>query len=189
MRKISFTLLCGVLGSALLAGWAQSPPQAITLHDVAAALLSKRISVADEAVTLPSRVPTTIANPPLEIISVSSTSTNETKVKLRCVDARNCLPFYAVVVGTAGRSFEEALHPALRPVAHLPSPSSAHGPWLVRSGERATLVLEGQHLRIQMPVICLANGSAGKRIRVTASRGKQTYWAQVAGPGLLKGGL
>jgi Chaperone for flagella basal body P-ring formation len=189
MGQISMSVLGVVLATVSLAGSAQSPPATITPQQVAVALLVKHISVSDEEVSLPSRVPAKTTNPLLEVISVSSTLQNDTLVKLRCVDGRDCLPFYAVIAGARGKPLEKGLRPPPAAAPHLPAPPPPPEPWLVRSGERATLVLEGKHLRVQMPVVCLANGSAGASIRVISSNGKQTYRVQVAAAGLLKGGL
>jgi hypothetical protein len=188
MRRISFALLCGVLGATVLAGWAQSPA-AITPHQVATALMSRSISVADSAVNLLSEVPTKTVNPLLEVVSASNTNAGTTRFRLRCADSRDCLPFYAVVVGANDTTVKKLPGPPTQPEAGAVPPSSPHEPWLVHSGERATLVLEGQHLRLQMSVVCLSNGIAGKSIRVTTPNGRHTYRAEVAGPGLLKGGL
>jgi Chaperone for flagella basal body P-ring formation len=189
MGRTSLTVLVGVLAATSLAGSAQSPPANITPQQIVATLLRNNISVSDEDVSLPSRIPTRINNPLLEIIYASTAYNGIAVVKLRCLDVRNCLPFYAVITAIHGGALEARLPPRPASASHLPTPPRPPEPWLVRSGQRATLVLEGRHLRLQMPVICLANGSAGKSIRVTTINGKQIYRAEVAGAGLLKGGL
>jgi flagella basal body P-ring formation protein FlgA len=57
------------------------------------------------------------------------------------------------------------------------------------AGSRATLLLEGDHVHIQVPVVCLQNGAVGQTIRVASPDHKQTYVAQVTGNNVLRGRL
>jgi flagella basal body P-ring formation protein FlgA len=45
--------------------------------------------------------------------------------------------------------------------------------------------LTGEHIRIQLPVICLQNGRLGQTIRVTSKDRRQTFSAEVVGPVVL----
>ncbi|HZD31392.1 MAG TPA: flagella basal body P-ring formation protein FlgA, partial [Candidatus Angelobacter sp.] len=62
-------------------------------------------------------------------------------------------------------------------------------PWLVRNGDVATLVMQSEHLQVRIPVICLANGSVGKRIRVSSTDHRRIYTAEVVSGKLLRGEL
>ena len=186
IRRITVTILGAMLAVTSKAGWTQSPVDMINPQQVVAALMGRNILVSPEQVILPSRVPARTSSPSLDVVSASRTDLDNTKVRLRCRDSRDCLPFYAVI---RGRNLENGFESLAKSAPQMAVPSPVREPWLVRSGERAILVLEGGHLRIEMPVICLSNGSAGKSIRVTTTNRKQVYQGQVAGIGLLKGGL
>ena len=56
---------------------------------------------------------------------------------------------------------------------------------MVHNGKDATLVFEGQNMRMIMPVLCLQNGVRGQRIRVISKDRKKVFLALVTGPGTL----
>jgi flagella basal body P-ring formation protein FlgA len=60
---------------------------------------------------------------------------------------------------------------------------------LLRAGARVLLVMDGERLHIEVPVICLENGEAGRTIRVSGLDHRQTYVATVVDAKLLKGTL
>jgi flagella basal body P-ring formation protein FlgA len=57
----------------------------------------------------------------------------------------------------------------------------------MRAGDRATLLMDDSRAHIQIKVISLENGMAGKWIRVSSLDHKQTYFGQVINGSLLKG--
>ena len=58
---------------------------------------------------------------------------------------------------------------------------------IMRSGTRATLLMNDDRARIQISVISLENGIAGHTIRVSSLDRKQIYFAEVVSANLLKG--
>jgi hypothetical protein len=60
---------------------------------------------------------------------------------------------------------------------------------LMRSGERAILVLQGGEMRISLPVICLGRGTLGESIRVLDRASHRVFVAQIAGEGTLRAGF
>jgi len=190
MKRSCFWLLAG--GLIATSGFAGTPVKTAVVDtaQVATAMAAWGISVVPDRVEMAAEVRATRAAPALEVLAVEAWQAGIVKARLRCVKRTECLPFYVLVSGTRRedlpariRSKSEAPREATR------TPAATHRPWLVRSGEVATLVIEGTHLRLQLPVICLANGSAGGTIRVTTTDRKRTYRARVVAAGLLKGGI
>lgn len=70
-------------------------------------------------------------------------------------------------------------------VAQKPSPELV----LVLAGKPATLILQGNGIRITMPVICLEPGSLAQNIRVRDVLGKHSFEAKVIGAELLQAEL
>jgi len=119
----------------------------------------------------------------VRVVSVTSSSSGTAKVKMRCQDNRECLPFYVLVHQIDGvklGSSRAAVVPETTPV----SPKN-----VIRSGDHATLVLETPDARMSFPVICLQSGVRGQRIRAASPDRRQFYYAEVVAPGMLKGSL
>lgn len=116
------------------------------------------------------------ANPKLTATKVESLDANTTKVRLQCERTDVCLPFYVLVHWPEGIK-QDVKSPA-RPSVLLET-------LMVHNGKDATLVFEGQHMRMIMPVLCLQNGVRGQRIRVISKDRKKVFMARVTGPGTL----
>ncbi len=189
-KRTIFIAWLVILAGASPPAHPQSPGARVEPQQVAAALSSRSVAVSPAQVVFPSSVVARHFGPSIEVLSVENMDDARTKVKLRCRESNQCLPFYAIINWASPEEAENAAlqWSGLRP--SMPGPAvPARQPWLVRAGESATLVLEGQHVRIQLPVICLANGDAGKSIRVTTTDRKKIYRAEVVEAGVLKGGL
>jgi hypothetical protein len=116
------------------------------------------------------------ANPKLTATKVESLDANTTKVRLQCERTNVCLPFYVLV------HWPEGTKPDVKGATR---PSVLLEPLMVHNGKDATLVFEGQHMRMIMPVLCLQNGVRGQRIRVISKDRKKVFVARVTGPGTL----
>lgn len=121
----------------------------------------------------------TQANPKLAVTKIESLDANTTKVRLQCEHTDVCLPFYVLVHWPEADKAKEAL-----------SANAAHThillePLMVRNGKDATLIFEGQTMRMTMPVRCLQNGVRGQHIRVISKDRKKVFLARVTGPGTL----
>jgi hypothetical protein len=116
------------------------------------------------------------ANPKLTATKVESLDASTTKVRLQCERTDVCLPFYVLVHWPEGT--KQDVKGAARPSVLLE-------PLMVHNGKDATLVFEGQHMRMIMPVLCLQNGVRGQRIRVISKDRKKVFVARVTGPGTL----
>lgn len=118
--------------------------------------------------------------------------------RLRCRDRAACLPFLvtarlpAARFAKAGQEFDTAgklfpamdrASPATRPLRH-PATSK-----LVKPGQPAKVVVEGDGLRITVQVVCLEGGSEGQWIRVRHRDSHGIFRARVVAAGLLESAI
>jgi hypothetical protein len=205
---VALLLLAGV--PMLTAGQTLRPARpAIRLEQVVAALDRANLPLANAEVNLLAQNTASTDKPRLEVRGVEAWGDRGARVRMDCEAHEQCLPFYVAVhwadagaaqaalqsasglpgtrVATKGQQFGEG-------VARVAEKSSAQkdlgAPGLsVHVGSRATLLLDGGKLHIQLPVICLEDGEPGRTIRVTALDHKQTYRAEVVDSTLLKATL
>jgi hypothetical protein len=188
-RAALFMLLGFLVGCA---GFALSSPNSfdVSLDPTTAALSQSNIPVTSGQVRRITSVRATQANPDLEVTSIIPWQKASARVRMRCRQPEVCLPFYVIIAWATPAEMVnvvQSVHPATKEITGRDRTS--HESWLVHSGDRATLVMMSQHMRIELPVVCLSNGSAGHSIRVASTDHKQTYVAEVVGEKLLKGGL
>jgi hypothetical protein len=183
LMSIALTLTC-------FRAWASPDAVAISSDHIAAALHEREIRVSPSQVQKLTEVHAAVAKPILEVISVNRWNNSHLKVRLRCRQLQECRPFYILVNWRSRDEMNDAVGRIVEAppeVKHASPPS--HLPWLVHSGEKVTLLLESDHMRIELPVVCLANGSAGKHIRVRSTEQKKIFVAEVVSSRLLKGRL
>jgi hypothetical protein len=188
LRKISANkLVCSIL--VLVAAMPAAMSQigvvrtAASVQRVAGAMASAGIAVNPNQIELLSGTNSTRESASVRVVSVSNGTGGIVKVKLRCQDNLDCLPFYVLVHGVDEAKMGSAQVRALSGVV-AGSPQS-----IIRGGDRATLVLESPDSRMTLPVICLQSGVRGQRIRVTSPDHRQFYDAEVVATGILKGSL
>jgi hypothetical protein len=141
-------------------------------------------------VLLPANIFTAIPYPVVDVSSVDSLPEikgdggGETRfaVRMVCRQMGTCLPFYAIVSWPVGKRGQE-----LQPPAHAEPATYSQNNVMMRIGTYAKLLLDDGSMHIQIAVICLENGAAGKRIRVTTPDHRQAYVAQVISADLLRG--
>jgi hypothetical protein len=119
----------------------------------------------------------------MRVVSVSDGTAGTVKVKLRCRDNHECLPFYVLVHG-----LDEENVGSKKPLSS-PAAKATSVPSMIRGGDHATLILESSDSRMSFPVICLQSGARGQRVRVVSTDRKQLFDAEVVAPGILKGSL
>jgi hypothetical protein len=173
-------LLVVVCAAAALPALAAAPQYRITVEQVAAAVSGAGIQATPEKVSLLSDVTATVPQPLLKVKSIEPAGSDRTIARVECADSTQCLPFFVslqVGPGTLGST--------VLPGAQTSRASAT----LVRSGQRAILLLEGAHLQITLPVICLENGAVGQTIHLSSLDRRLFYTAQVASDGLLRGRL
>jgi hypothetical protein len=124
----------------------------------------------------------------MRVVSVTTRTNGSLKVKLRCEDNHECLPFYVLVHGVPVHGLDRVnlvvSKRGAEPLAAVSAP-----PNLMRGGDHATLILESEDSRLSVPVICLQSGAQGQTIKVTSPDHRQVYEAQVVAVGMLKGTL
>ncbi len=175
MARWAPILLLAAMG---LTAWGQSPSQdryALTPAQVARALSASGMQASAAQVSLSTRVVATERDPVLDVVSVQPLGKDRSaqRVRLACHAQGQCLPFYAWVSGESGSV-------SIRP-------STGGSEYTMRAGAHATLMMDDARAHIQVKVISLENGNAGKRIRVSSLDHKQIYFGEVVSASLLKG--
>jgi len=151
------------------------------VQGVVDALARAGIAVGRHQVEFPSGIRSIREGAIVRVVSVTSSISGTAKVKMRCQDNHECLPFYVLVHNVDG------LHSSTVPVVLEATTKSSND--VIRSGDHATLVLETPDARMSFPVICLQSGVRGQRIRAASPDHRHFYDAEVVAPGMLKGSL
>lgn len=172
-----------LLISVMPAAMSQTDPgrTAIPVQRVADAMASAGMEVNPDQIEFLSGASWTDETAKIRVVSVGHGSAGQAKVKLRCQNNQECLPFYVLVDGIrrADRNSPTArLEPVILPT--IP-------PKVIRAGDHATLILETGDARMSFPVICLQSGVRGQRIRAASPDRKQLYDAEVVASGMLRG--
>jgi flagella basal body P-ring formation protein FlgA len=173
-------LLVVVSAAAALPALAAAPQYHLTAEQVAAAVRGAGVQVTPEKVSLLADVTATVPQPLLKVKSIEPAGSDRAVARVECADSSQCLPFFVALHVGAG-----TLGSTVLPGAQ----TSRSSVTLVRPGERAVLLLEGPHVQITLPVICLENGALGQTIRLSSPDRRLFYTAQVASGGLLRGRL
>jgi len=139
--------------------------------------------VAPDQIELLSGIRSTEEGASLRVVSTSDSNAGTIKVKLRCQDNHECLPFYVLVHSFDKPNVASARLQAVPAVAASPPQN------VIRGGDHATLVLASPDSRMSLPVICLQSGVLGQTIRVASPDHRQVFDAVVVAPGMLKGSL
>jgi len=149
---------------------------AITPVHITGALSTAGLNVTSDQIESLSPMTSSEPNPKLSATKVEALDANTTKVRLQCERTDVCLPFYVLVHWPEGTKQDSK---------NTVQPRILLEPLMVHNGKNATLVFEGQNMRMIMPVLCLQNGVRGQRIRVISKDRKKVFLARVTGPGTL----
>jgi hypothetical protein len=171
--------------AAALPAAAAAGRYAVTAELIAAAVSSNGVAISPDQVTMLTGVFASVANPQLRVISIGRAGNQRTIARLECAATDQCLPFFVALRTDDNTNAALAVSIAPAPVAVKTRTAQI----AVRSGSTATLLLEGPHVQITLPVICMQNGSPGQTIRTTSPDRRQSYVAQVGADGTLKGRL
>lgn len=169
--------------AAALPALAGSGHYLITQEQIAAAITSGGMPVTTDQVSLLSSVVARVAQPVLQLKSVRSDGDLGMIARLECASPAQCLPFM-VALHLNNAALTSATQ-GLKPDQGLSKPPSL----LVHAGTSAVLLLEGAHVHISVPVICLESGALGQTIRATSPDRHQYYTVQVVGQRILRGRL
>jgi hypothetical protein len=159
----------------------------ISAGQIADAFTQIGMSVTAEQITLPAEVVATTATPDLKIRSVQPMADHSTVVRLECGSRAECVPFFVKL--TLGMNGDEAVGADRngRPLPIRLELQPSRKEILVRAGSTAVLLLDGEHIHIQIPVTCLANGGLGDKIR--ARENGRVFTGEVVDTGVLKANL
>jgi hypothetical protein len=159
----------------------------ITAEQVAQAINGTGMKVSADQVVLLSDVVATSSAPRLKVESMQRWGDRQMKFRLDCVKAEECLPFFVAVRWSQAQPippvFADTSSTAMNPA------ESGSNSFIVRTGSTAVLLLEGDHIHIQLPVVCLENGAIGQTIRVASPDHRQNYRAEVGHDAVLRGKL
>ena len=183
LRGALLAVLLAVGPGALPIGAAERPSRlVITIDQVAEALRASGVRATTQEIEPLCTVTAARLNPRLQVVNVEPLDGNSVKARLQCERASICLPFYVVL--------RWQTHDGLRDSMASWQARTVTGKrrlqpkeMLVRSGKAATLVFEGQNMRMTLPVTCLQNGARGQRVRVISQDRKKIYLARVTGLG------
>jgi hypothetical protein len=184
------TILCSVaMIASTLPASAATGRFSISTNEIAAAVFKLGISVEPAEVTILSDVMSTRPTPPLDVRRVEHFGANEFMVRMECASSEDCLPFFARIhVEQNNVAQMSKLASGFSPLnGSAASPQSGHT--VIRSGSSAILSLDGEHVHIRIPVICLENGAAGQTVRATDKDHHRIFLAQVVEDGLLQGSI
>jgi hypothetical protein len=174
-------------------GWpalAATRHYAVSAEQVAASVTGLGVQLMPDQVSLLTDVTATTPTPSLQVRFVERVEADRFMVRLECGSQEDCMPFIASVHAsgeTATRLSAVSLRSSLRGSLSSSDSNTRSDAVFMRSGSRAILQLDNEHVHIRIPVICLESGVAGKTIRVTDKDHTRVYSAQVVQAGLLQG--
>jgi hypothetical protein len=192
VATIRIATMLALWAAAALPAAAQSNRFLITRGQVTAAIDGAGMHVSDGQVTLLSDVVSATGNPALKVESVEGWGDRKVMVRLECANPGECLPF--IVAVRRGGADQQQLAPSseLQPLSssgksRLSEPTRSSD--ALRVGSTAVLLLDGTHVHIQLPVVCLENGSIGQSIRVATRDRRLTFTAEIVSDSTLRGQL
>lgn len=193
MNRNRLILTSIVFAGLTLPAWAAPARYAISTEQVATAVGKMGVRIDPSQVTLLADVVAVSPYSALTVRSVERLGSDRFVARMECANSDECLPFMASV-HLGGEDAAQLIKVSsslslLKDATPEASIQPRTKPTLIRSGAHAMLQLDGSHIHIRIPVICLQNGSEGQTVRATDVDHKQIYAAKVAGEGLLQGKL
>lgn len=176
-----------ILSLALATPEATVAQSAITTGQIAAAVSSAGLNASANQIVLLTDVVATNSAPALRVDSMERWGDRGMKVRLSCAKPEECLPFFVAIRGSQAQAAppDVADHSSAA-ILRVKSDSNS---FVMRAGSRETLLLDGDHVHIQLIVVCLENGAVGQNIRVASLDHKQIYTAEVSDNKVLRGRL
>jgi hypothetical protein len=170
-----------VLAAAMALPAAAAGRTAISTEQIAGAIRAAGLNINSRDVTLLAEVFASTGTPALRVESMEHWGDHRMIARLGCASGDECLPF----VVSVRLSDENAAHMPANPSLS----ASVRAKPVVRAGSTALLLLDGNHVHVEISVVCLENGAAGQTIRVTTKDRQQSYTAEVVDGTTLRGKL
>jgi Chaperone for flagella basal body P-ring formation len=185
MKRLKYLLSWFLVGAALPA-LAASGRYAISADRVVGAMAAMGMQVSSSQLSMISEAVATTAEPQLRVQSMQRWPGDRIVVRMECATQEQCLPFFvSVQLGAHAASQLAMANAALTTQRNISAPPAM----AVRAGSPATLYIEGDHIHIRVNVICRQSGAIGQTVRAESTDRQQTYTAEVAANGVLKGRL
>lgn len=161
----------------------------VTSTVVAAALTRSGLSVYATEIEIPSALSAATSEPQMHLTAAEILSDGRLRVRLACLQARECQPFFALVHLATAPQAVEALVRVQKDLQRTDTPVHHSDPDRMKAGQRATLLMGDAHMRIVLPVIAIDSGAPGAEIRVNSVDRKQTFRVVVLDSGTVQGML
>jgi len=165
-----------------------TPSASHLTNAIVKALAERGIEVGNGDVALLTTVVSTQPAPELDVLSLTAVDGHaagsdhpRSTVRIACHEAGECLPFYAVV------NWAESARVRGSAFRSGPFQSAVAAPMVMRAGARATLLMEDGRAHVEISVVSLEGGAAGKIVRVQTPDRKRTFSAEIVSASLLKG--
>jgi hypothetical protein len=135
------------------------------------ALSQQGIEADPTHIALLGNVIATDPSPSFKIVSIRpQLSTTHTAIELACLRPTTCLPFYALV---------DTPTSIAKPSLVLTSTPTTKPPIVMRTGTSALLLMDDGREHLQISVISMESGPAGRTIRVRTPDHRRIYSAQI----------
>jgi hypothetical protein len=179
-----------MLSAVTASGMAQMPQTVkrypVTSEMVVAAMHMRQLPVEGVQVRIAAPITATVANPMLEIETLTRTDERSAQMRVACRVRSECLTFYvsATWSGAVAKVVPASLE--LTPQHEPGEEIEREVGFSVRTGAPMTLLIEDDKVHVRMRVVCLQSGGPGDTVRV-ATPDHRLYRAEVVSPTLLKG--
>lgn len=177
-------LLAAAMASSANAVAARYP---ITVEQVVEATNRAGLQISATQIELPGSLVASSPVPVLRVQSVRRLTAGSTVIRLEC-EAGECIPFYARL-GPQKTGGASQLATAALPARSESRLAVNKRVSVIKAGDQATLWLEGEHVHINVKVVCIDGGGVGERVRARGSSNRQIYMAQVVDSGVLRARL
>lgn len=188
MARYKLILLFMVVAGGLATAANAAERYLISADCVAATISQAGVEVSPDQIAFLAGVVATRQTPALKLRSVQKLDSDRLLARMECANDQECLPFFVHI--QVGQGSEAQLAAISKAVSALqPATAPGAGPVVVHSGSAVTLMLDGDHVHIRIPAVCLQSGTPGQVIRVSDANRRLIYSALVVDASAVKGRL
>ncbi len=185
LRPALLLVLAGTSDALAQAGNGRSP---LLLEEITAALQKAGLTVTAPQIEIPSSLTATRQSPALQVTAAELLPDNRLRVRLACVQVSECQPFLAMVTLPEKANALETIS-ALRSSFPASLPIQTGQSRGLRAGQRATLLMEDEHMRIALPIVSIDSGPIGSEVRVSSLDRKKSFRGIVLDAATVRGSL